>query len=61
MKKDLFEQYLEEVHAEDYHGLDDDMTDDYDRWIGDMDNEELIEHGNNFGQKLFMSLTSKNA
>lgn len=31
-----------EVHAEQYHGTDDDMPDDYERWLEDLDKQMLI-------------------
>lgn len=36
-----FEDYLQEIHAEDYHGLDDDMPDDFERFIGELEPEEI--------------------
>lgn len=37
-----FEEHLMEVHAEQYHGTDDDMPDDYERWLEDLDKQMLI-------------------
>ncbi len=31
------EEKLKNVHAEDYHGTDDDMPDDYENWLMDLD------------------------
>ena len=36
-KYQTFESYLQEIHAEDYHGLDDDMPDAFDAWVSDLD------------------------
>ncbi len=47
-----FEKYLEMVHAEDYHGTDDDMPDAFNDWLGSLDGEEYIEHGNAFSKML---------
>ena len=46
MKKTLgeFEQYLQEIHAKDYHGLDDDMPDSFNAWVSELDAEELKEY-----------------
>ena len=46
MKKTLgeFEQYLQEIHAKDYHGLDDDMPDAYNAWVSELDAEEMKEY-----------------
>lgn len=40
---DLLEDKLKEIHAKDYHGLDDDMPDDYQRWRSELTNEEVEE------------------
>ena len=42
-----FIDFLKEIHAEDYHGTDDDMPDDFDNWLVELDNEELITHAEN--------------
>lgn len=43
MYKD-FEDYLKDEHAKEYTGTDDDMPDDYDKWLGDLDGEEYIKY-----------------
>lgn len=35
------ENKLKEAHAKDYHGTDDDMPDDYERWLEETDSTEL--------------------
>ena len=35
------EDKLKEAHAKDYHGTDDDMPDAYERWLADLDLNEL--------------------
>lgn len=45
-----FEDYLKEIHAEDYHGLDDDMSDDFDNWVTDLQTDEIIAHAENWGK-----------
>lgn len=37
-----FEEFLQQVHAKDYIGTDDDMSDDFDAWITNLDPEEII-------------------
>lgn len=37
-----FEDYLQEVHAKDYHGTDDDMPDAFERWLMDLDTAEVM-------------------
>ncbi len=43
MNKNIFENYLMEIHAKDYIGTDDDMPDDYENWLDNVDKNELIE------------------
>ena len=38
-----FEDYLQHLHAEDYHGTDDDMPDAYESWLMDFDVAEILE------------------
>jgi len=42
----MFEKYLEEVFAEDYHGTDDDMPDAFDNWLAELEQDELIAYAN---------------
>jgi hypothetical protein len=45
-----FEEFLAEVHHELHpETLDDDMSDAFDNWLGQLDGEEYIEYGNKFG------------
>lgn len=46
-----FEQYLAEVFAKDYMGSDDDMTDKFDDWVCQLDNQEIIDLANEYGKK----------
>ena len=43
-----FEDYLEDIHAEDYHGLDDDMSDNFDAWVADLEADNFISYGQKF-------------
>ena len=47
-----FEDYLMEVHGEQYVGTDDCMPDDFNKWIEDLGQDELIDYGNKFAKKL---------
>ena len=51
MKK-TFEQYLQEIHANDYHGLDDEMPDSFDAWVSELDAEEMKEYAEEWGEEL---------
>ena len=48
-----FEEYLKNIHASNYMGTDDDMPDNYERWLSNLDIEEIIRYGN---QALNMAL-----
>jgi hypothetical protein len=46
-----FEDYLQTKHAEQYTGLDDEMPDDYEDWLSNLDQEELIRYANIYASK----------
>lgn len=39
-----FEEYLREIHAKGYTGLDDDMPEAFERWLANLDNSEIINY-----------------
>lgn len=43
---ELFIEYLKETHAIYYRGTDDNMSDDFDRWLGEKEPADLIELAN---------------
>jgi len=45
-----FEDFLQEKHGEQYVGTDDLMPDDYERWLQDLDVDELIKYGNQYAK-----------
>ena len=47
-----FEEYLKEIHSKQYVGLDDEMSDDFDLFLGNMMGEDYIEHANVFSKML---------
>jgi len=55
-----FEEYLKEIHADNYMGTDDDMPDNFDDFLGNLEGEDYIEHGNAF-TKLLLDLISTTA
>lgn len=55
MKPQKFTSFLEEVHAEEYHGLDDDMPDAFDSWVSNLDGEEYIKFAEAYGKKQFIA------
>jgi hypothetical protein len=42
--KNTFENYLQEVHAMGYHGTDDDMSDNFEAWLGQLDVAEVMKY-----------------
>lgn len=38
-----FEEFLQQKHAEQYRGVDDDMAEDFERWIMDLEIEQIIQ------------------
>ena len=38
-----FEEYLQDKHADQYQGLDDEMPDNFNEWLCDLDPDEWIE------------------
>jgi len=51
-KHEGFEDFLQDKHAEDYVGTDDDMPDDFEAWICNMQADDLIKMGEEYGKKL---------
>lgn len=47
-----FEDYLKSVHAEDYHGTDDDMPDAYEAWLDQLGIYELIEYADAYAKTI---------
>lgn len=47
MSNFTFEDYLKTIHAEDYTRTDDDMSDAFETWLADLDQDELIQHAEN--------------
>lgn len=39
----MFEDFLKEKHAKNYMGTDDNMPDDFERWLSNLDVQELID------------------
>lgn len=47
-----FEKFLIDYHADRYDGLDDDMPDSFDDWVGGLDVEGFIRLANKFAAKV---------
>lgn len=52
MKTTTFEDYLKDIHAEQYEGLDDEMPDDFDSWFGNLDAQEMFDYAVEWGKTL---------
>ena len=48
MNETPFEDFLKEVRAQNYMGVDDDMSDDFDEWLGDLSASELNKYAKQF-------------
>ena len=47
---DKFETFMIDEHAKQYHGLDDEMPDDYEEWLVDLDVNDLIKYANQYAK-----------
>lgn len=52
MEKQTFDDFLQDIHAEHYQGIDDDMYDDYETWLADQDTQEIIDWAQEWGDNL---------
>lgn len=59
MKKQSFEDYLREVHAQDYRGTDDDMPDAYEAWVCDLSADDFITYADQYGELREMRATPR--
>ena len=46
-----FEDFLRDKHAENYTGTDDDMPDNFEKWLSSLEIDEWIDLGNKFKNK----------
>ena len=44
----MFEDYLRDIHAKQAACCDDDMPDDYERWLCELDSDEIIKYANDW-------------
>jgi len=47
-----FEQYLQDKHAEQYNGLDDEMPDNFNEWLEELGSDEMIEYAEKWHKSL---------
>lgn len=53
-RKRTFEDLLKEFHANNYHGLDDDMSDSYERYLEEIDQDKMIELADMFAREMYL-------
>ena len=53
-----FEEFLKDKFAENYRGLDDNMPDSFDNWLSNLDGEEYMRFGDEYGQFIKMYIES---
>jgi len=56
----LFESYLEYQHAQDYTGTDDNMIDAFMDWVGDLEEDEIIDYMHWFLKAIDKKISSIN-
>ena len=52
MKHQTFEDYLKQIHADQYEGLDDDMPDAFENWLTDLQVDDVIAYAEEWGKTL---------
>ncbi len=52
MNKQTFEDFLKDKHGEEYIGLDDEMPDAFDGWLGTLDGEDYIKFADEFANTI---------
>ena len=50
--KQTFDEFLQEKFFDNYHGVKDDFEEAFDSWLSDLDGEDYINLGNEYGRKL---------
>ena len=58
-KDSSFEEFLEEKHAEDYQGVDDDMPDDFNNWLSELESDYFIEYGDEYRKQILTKAIKK--
>lgn len=50
MKYKTFEEYMGNIHAQNYAGTDDDMQDSFDKFMQDLQVDEWLQYGDEYGE-----------
>jgi len=51
MKTNTFEDFLQDKHASQYQGLDDEMGEDYEEWLSELDPDTIIAYADFYGMQ----------
>ena len=54
-----FEEFLANIHAEDYHGTDDDMPDNFETWLTGLGADDFLHYGELYADSIRESLKTK--
>lgn len=54
MENQTFEEFLKDVHAKNYNGTDDDMSDAFEEWLENIGIDYVIQFATNFGNLKFL-------
>jgi len=52
----MFEDYLKDIHARNFMGTDDNMSDSFEQWLSNLDVQEMLD----FGEQAINSSLAKN-
>lgn len=50
-----FEDFLKEIHARNYTGTDDDMSETFEDWLSELDGEEYMRYAEFYGQLVYIN------
>ncbi len=55
IKKQTFQEYLEEQHMKGYHGTDDDSPDAFEAWVTNLQVDDIMDYAENWGMQVYES------
>lgn len=61
MKSTTFEDFLQDKHAAQYQGLDDEMGEDYEEWLSELDVDTWLEYGRAYSEAKALEAFNKYA
>lgn len=54
-KLQSFEDYLKDIHAKNYMGTDDNMIDSFEKWVTELQVDDLIKYADRYGAELYLA------